>query len=192
MWLYLKKNFAVVIMILILLAVGTFFVVLPGLDFIRIFSVILALYLTGAAVYIFILALRSNLEGAILNNRAAAFAAAAGLLTLAVLTVIFPRFMVLIVIFLVFIATPTITLFVRTDRKAYFRKNFWKYILGAVLLLSVKLLVDIAFIIVGIIFYGLACFLIYLLIAGSRLPEKPNLVDKYLVRYLILLSKKKK
>jgi hypothetical protein len=192
MWKYLKKNYIVLIMIAALLALGTFFIVLPGIDFILVFSILLGVYLAGAAVYIFLLALRAYALPGPKSARVVAFIASGALLGLAVLTVIYPAVMVRIVIFLIFIVTPTVALFVKPDKKAYLRKNFWKYILGVILLLSVEVLVDIAFIIVGVLFYGVAGYLIYLLVIHSRMPEKPNLFDKYLVRYIISISKNKK
>lgn len=185
---YLKKNYLILIFIVVLTALGTFFIVLPGKDFIKIFSVILAVYLLIAAGT---LALAPSDQSRIWRRRPALLAEAAALLALAVLTVLFPVYMVRIVIFLVLIVTPTVKLLTGPDKKRYFRHNFWKYIVGVIFILTVEILVDIAFIILGVALYGLAAFFIYLLIVNSRYPPKPNLFDKYLVRYIIFISNKR-
>ncbi|MCK9536391.1 MAG: hypothetical protein M0R05_02185 [Bacilli bacterium] len=191
MWNYLKKNYAVIILIVLSLAIGTFFIVLPGKDFIKIFSIILAIYLVIASGSLLTMAFSRPAANSFLKGRTAKIIGAALLVLLAVLTVLFPVYMVRIVIFLVMIVTPTVLLIVSPHKKIYLRDNFWKYIVGVIFILAVEVLVDIAFIILGIAFYVLAFFIIYLLIVNSRYQEKPSLVNKYLVRYFIFISHKK-
>jgi len=191
MWNYLKKNYAVIILIVLSLAIGTFFIVLPGKDFIKIFSIILAIYLVIASGSLLTMAFSRPAANSFLKGRTAKIIGAALLVLLAVLTVLFPVYMVRIVIFLVMIVTPTVLLIVSPYKKIYLRDNFWKYIVGVIFILAVEVLVDIAFIILGIAFYVLAFFIIYLLIVNSRYQEKPSLVNKYLVRYFIFISHKK-
>ena len=186
MWKYLKKNYIVLIMIAALLALGTFFIVLPGIDFILVFSILLGVYLAGAAVYIFLLALRAYALPGPKSARVVAFIASGALLGLAVLTVIYPAVMVRIVIFLIFIVTPT-ALFVKR-KKAYLRK-----------FLEIHPRRDPAFVRRGPGRhrlhhrwrpYGVAGYLIYLLVIHSRMPENSTFSTNT-SRYIISISKNK-
>jgi len=190
---YLKKNKNILIIISFLLVLGTIFLLLRKSEsFILIFAYIMAVYLviiSGVFIYV---ALKPNREAAsFLYTTPALITEAMLLIVLAVLILFYPKVLMVITIAIVLMITPAVLLIGSQDKKKILSNNLWKPITGIALILIILIpkLQNIAFIILGCVLYFLAIFLVYLIIINKE--EKPNLFDKYLVRFLVLLYNKK-
>jgi hypothetical protein len=192
MYRYLKINYQSLILILALIVLGTFCLLLSGENFIRMFSYLAAAYLLlmGITVIVFSFRYQEYLKNDTFLDRAVGyFIYGIVLLSLAVLIILYPDYLVRIFIGITLIVFPTIQLIKSVDKKSFLRYNFWKYLVGIIFIIAVDVILEILFHFLGIAFYALAIFLIIMLVRNYHNHEYPNLVSKYII-YIIKRNSK--
>lgn len=189
---YLKNNIILIIISIILIVVGIFSILIRGSDIIKIFSYLALVYLVLVGGWMIFSAikykeyLKSNTN---FINRPPGYIIQGSILILAgVIIVVFPDFLVRLVIGIILIIQPLITLINHDDKKRYFNNNFWKFIIGLIFILAFDVVLDILFIIIGAGLIGLAFWIIYLLIINYKDKTYPNLITKYMMMYIIRKS----
>jgi uncharacterized membrane protein HdeD (DUF308 family) len=182
---YLKRNLPVILFIGVLLLVGTFCIFFPESDFIEIFSWLAATYLftMGLVLIIFALCYAQDLRSGSFFDRSPAYLLYGFLLLgLAVIIIIYPDYLVRIIIGFTLIIFPTLKLLTQENKKKFFLSQLWKYFVGIIFILANDTLLDVFFIIIGIALYLAAVFLIWLLIKYRS--QGQNLLKVYLLRVL--------
>jgi len=191
---YLKNNLIVLIVIIVLVALGSFFIMVSGENFIKIFSYLGATYLTIIGIYLIVSAFKYKrylqANHSKINSQIGYIIQGILLLGLATLIILFPSYLVRIFIGVTLILLPTVQLFFKENKKSYFIGSIWKYIIGIIFLLAVEEIIQIVFIVIGVIFYLLAIYLIYLLVINYKYLDKPNIVTKYFIAYIIRKNSK--
>ena len=194
MWKYLKNNIILIIINIFLIILGFFCILVKGSDIIKIFSFISLVYLTVIGGWMIFSGIRyrkyleSNTN--ILSKPLGYIIQGSIFIILGVLIVIFPGFLVRLVIGIFLIILPLITLITYEDKKRYFKNNFWKFIIGLLFVIAVDVVLDILFIIIGACLLIVACWIFYLLIINYKDPNKQNLITKYMMLYIIKKNSK--
>jgi hypothetical protein len=190
---YLKNNLILIILCLIFIALGILCILARGEDIIDIFSYLALVYLVLIGGWMIFSAIKYKgllKENSNFLNKPLGYIIQGVILILAGITiVIFPKFLVRLIIGIILILLPLITLINHPDRIRYLRNNFWKFIIGLIFILAFDGVLDILFIVIGSILIGIACWIIYLLIINYKDKTYPNIITKYV---LIYISKKNK
>lgn len=184
---YLKNNYQTIIFILALIVLGIFCIMLKGENFIEIFSYLAAgiLMLVGISMIVFSIRYHDYLQGGrFLDRSVGYFTYGTVLLAFALLIIIYPEYLVRIIIGISLIIFPTIRLIQAEDKKRFLRYNFWKFLIGIIFIIAVDVILEILFDFLGIAFIAGAIFLIVMLVRNYNNKEEPNLFSKYIV-YII-------
>lgn len=185
---YLKNNLVLVIAVIILIALGTFCILISGNDIYKAFSIFALVYLVAVGGWMIYSSFhyKNYLEAnPTFLNRPLGYLIQGGILIiLGVLILIFPRFLVRLLIGLLLIAQPLVTLITTDDKLNYLKYNFWKFIVGLIFILAIDIVLDILFIIIGVGLILFAAFIIYVLIINYKDRTYPNVITKYIVIYI--------
>lgn len=187
MFKYLKINYQTILLILSLIVLGIFCIILKGENFIAIFSYLAAgiLILLGIAMIAFSIRYYDYLQsGSFLDRSVGYFTYGTVLIASAVLIILFPDYLVRILIGISLIIFPTVRLIQAKDKKRYLRNNFWKYLIGVIFIIAVDVIMEVLFDFLGIAFIAGAIFLTVMLIKNYQNKEEPNLFSKYII-YII-------
>lgn len=191
---YFKNNLILLIISIVLIILGVFCILVRGSDIIRIFSYIALIYLIAIGGWMIFSGfkykeyLESNPN--ILNKPIGYIVQGSIFVILGVLIIIFPAFLVRLIIGIFLIILPLITLITHEDKKKYIKNNFWKFIVGLLFVVAVDVVLDILFIIIGACLLIVVGWVIYLLIINYKDPTKPNLITKYMMIYIIKKNSK--
>lgn len=191
---YFKNNLILLIISIVLIILGVFCIIVRGSDIIRIFSYIALIYLIAIGGWMIFSGfkykeyLESNPN--ILNKPIGYIVQGSIFVILGVLIIIFPAFLVRLIIGIFLIILPLITLITYEDKKKYIKNNFWKFIVGLLFVVAVDVVLDILFIIIGACLLIVVGWVIYLLIINYKDPTKPNLITKYMMIYIIKKNSK--
>lgn len=191
---YFKNNLILLIISIVLIILGVFCILVRGSDIIRIFSYIALIYLIAIGGWMIFSGfkykeyLESNPN--ILNKPIGYIVQGSIFVILGVLIIIFPAFLVRLIIGIFLIILPLITLITYEDKKKYIKNNFWKFIVGLLFVVAVDVVLDILFIIIGACLLIVVGWVIYLLIINYKDPTKPNLITKYMMIYIIKKNSK--
>lgn len=191
---YFKNNLILLIISIVLIILGVFCILVRGSDIIRIFSYIALIYLIAIGGWMIFSGfkykeyLESNPN--ILNKPIGYIVQGSIFVILGVLIIIFPAFLVRLIIGIFLIILPLITLITHEDKKKYIKNNFWKFIVGLLFVVAVDVVLDILFIIIGACLLIVVGWVIYLLIINYNDPTKPNLITKYMMIYIIKKNSK--
>lgn len=191
---YFKNNLILLIISIVLIILGVFCIIVRGSDIIRIFSYIALIYLIAIGGWMIFSGfkykeyLESNPN--ILNKPIGYIVQGSIFVILGVLIIIFPAFLVRLIIGIFLIILPLITLITHEDKKKYIKNNFWKFIVGLLFVVAVDVVLDILFIIIGACLLIVVGWVIYLLIINYKDPTKPNLITKYMMIYIIKKNSK--
>lgn len=184
---YLKTNYLAIILILMLIILGTLFIIVSGENFIKIFSYLAASYLIIVGIAMIVLTIRqqnylneSTYSKKVMGNIIYALV----LFVLGILIIIFPDYLVRIFIGITLIFFPTLELLQSKNKKNYLRNNFWKYLIGIIFIIAVDVVLEILFNFIGVAFYVFALFLIVMLIRNYHNQEYPNLISKYIIYFV--------
>ncbi|NLD27005.1 MAG: hypothetical protein GX661_06560 [Acholeplasmataceae bacterium] len=183
---YLQHNLPVIILILILIGLGTFCIFFPESDFIKIFSWFACAYLSFLGLLLIFIALRYQKtlhQRSFLDRSPAYLIYGFVLLALAVIVILYPDYLVRIIIGLTLIIYPTLRLIVQENKGRFFLNQLWKYVVGIIFIVANDTVLDIFFVIIGIALYVAAGFLILLLIRTYR-QGQTNLLKVYLLKVL--------
>lgn len=191
---YLRNNIILIVMTIILIALGVFCILVDGEDVIKVFSYLAASYLIIIGGWMIYAAFRYknelNHSRHIINNHLGYLLQGILLIGFAVLIVLFPGYLVRIIIGICLLLLPTYTLIFEENKKQYFIRNLWKYIIGIIFVLAIDVVMEILFIIIGIVLFIVAIYFIYLLVINYRDKEYPNVITKYSIAYIIKRSDK--
>lgn len=185
---YLKNNLVLVIAVIILIALGTFCILISGNDIYKAFSIFALVYLVAVGGWMIYSSFhyKNYLEAnpTFLNRPLGYLIQGGMLIILGVLILIFPGFLVRLLIGLLLIAQPLVTLIMTDDKLNYLKYNFWKFIVGLIFILAIDIVLDILFIIIGVGLILFAAFIIYVLIINYKDRTYPNVITKYIVIYI--------
>ncbi|MGD9605473.1 MAG: hypothetical protein AB7V00_04900 [Bacilli bacterium] len=188
MFLYIKNNWLLLTIMAIMVGISLIFILLNGQEIIMIFSYIAASYLFLVGISFFVSAVKfsSYLENSRRqkHQQLLLILEACLLIVLGVVILVFSTYSVRAIVGILLIILPTIQMFMKTSKWAYFRKNFWKYLVGLVFILATEAIIDYVFFALGLLILGLVCYFIYLFIINYHDLSRPNLIIKYGLLYL--------
>lgn len=186
---YLKNNLLVIILIILLFALGTFCFLIDGKDFIKIFSILAFIYLLFIGSWMIYAAIKYgkdlDLNSGFWNKKPGYLIQGVILIGASIIILLYPNYLVRLIIGILLIIVPTIKLIHAYNKRKYLRNNFWKFIVGIILIFAIDIILEIMFFIIGGILYACAIFLIYLLIYNYKDHSKPNIITKYTLIYFI-------
>lgn len=185
---YLKNNQIVFVLILFMILLAMLFILPNGKQIIDMFSYLAAFYLFMLAISFLMTAIKYKQYLDVPNQQKQQqimlLLEALFLLVLGALILIFPVYLVRIIIGITLLILPTINLFTKIDKWLFLKKNFWKYIVGIVFILAVEGMIDYVFLCLGIALLLFVCYIIYLLVINYKDLERPNIIIKYSIAYL--------
>lgn len=191
---YLRNNLIIIIITIILIALGVFCILVDGEDVIQVFSYLAAGYLIIIGGWMIYAAFRYkdqlNYSRHIINRYLGYLLQGILLIGFAVLVILFPGYLIRIIIGICLILLPTYTLIIEENKKQYFLRNLWKYIIGIIFVLAIDVVMEILFIIIGIVLFLIAIYFIYLLVINYRDKDYPNVITKYFIAYILKRSDK--
>lgn len=186
---YLKNNIILIFISILLLALGILCILIDGKNVINAFSILALVYLFGVGGWMIFSAFkyRDYLEA---NNNfmikpIGYIIQGVILIFLGVLVIFYSDVLVRIIIGILLIILPLITLITEDDKIGYLKRNFWKFIVGLIFILTFDIIIDIIFTIIGIGLIVCVGFIIYLLVKNYKEKEYSNLITKYIVMYII-------
>jgi hypothetical protein len=124
-------------------------------------------------------------SGDFFNGRTFYLIQAVILLTTSILSIIYPDYLLRIIIGIVLIIIPSIKLLFEVDKKRYLKNNFWKYIVGILFVLASDGILNVIFIIIGLSLILVFLAGVYLVVINYRHKDNANIITKYITRYII-------
>lgn len=183
MKLFIKKNKIEIIIALALLIIGVLCIVLSGKTIINIIT-----YLIGA---FFIISGITVIVGTIKNKSVVTTSLTIPIVQGVVLIIlgsslyIFPNHLVRLIVGILFIIIPTIKIILETEKLTVFKKELYKYIIGLIFIISFDRLLDILFMVIGVVLIGLSVVLIIYTIKSFKNDQNNSLLYKLFVKKLL-------
>lgn len=188
---YLKKNILLFVIIFLSVALALLLIIPSGQDLLRLFSYIIAVCLIIIAFLFFGMAFQDRTllsKKTKLNSRTSLIIQSIVILALAVLVFIFHKYTPkLIGVFILLIVV--IKTIYENERFRYLLRNSWKILIGLLFVFGTEPLINLVFLIVGILLIGFAGYLLYLLIVNYQ-HGRPNIINKYFIAYIVRRSRK--
>lgn len=185
---YLKNNIILIIAIIVLIGLGILCILINSDSVYQLFSIFAFIYLIGIGFWMLYSSFKNRKE---LSENTSFFKSANGYLVqsilficFGILVLIFPNFLVRLLIGLVLIFQPLMGLINSPKKLNYLKNNFWKFLVGIIFIFAVDIVLDIILAIFGVTLIVFAIYLIYILVTNYRDKTYPNVLTKYLVIYL--------
>lgn len=181
--LYLKKNLIALISIGILIAFGTIFILVNP-------SVLIKVALITIAILMLIIGIgfMVSTQQYVGVDKNKLIVQSVILITLAILLIIFRNNYILrVIIGTIFILMGIIDFVYSQDKINHLKKDFWKYIIGFILILSFDIILKIVFVFIGVLLFTLAGYLCYLLIKHRNDKEIKNI---FMIIFLNRITRK--
>lgn len=191
---YLKSNILVIILMLLFLGFGILAFFIEGDDVFLAFSIVAMLYLFMIGSWMIYSSIKQkdilNQNTGFINRPVGYFIQGLLFIAAGITIVIFRNFLVRLIVGVFLIVLPLISLILSKNKKEYFKKNFWKFIVGIIFVIANDLIFEIIFKIIGAFFIVDAIFLLYLLIRNYRRNPNTNIISRYLMKYIALQQEK--
>jgi hypothetical protein len=182
---YLKKNSLVVLLIMLLLFGAGICFFLPAAYFFRVFAWISFSYLIVMGCSMIYLTFRyyNNLRQGSFLDFPGYLIYGLFLIIFGILSLLYPEYLVRIIIGITFIIFPTWRILESKDKKEALSYQFWKYIVGIIFVLSTSFMIKFIFVFIGIAFLVIAIYLSWLLIKQYR-NNNQNLLQTFILRFI--------